>query len=267
MRCLLRLRVHRAAPWLAPFPTAEHSLPAVHPPCCAAYMIIDPRPDWVQAVIDREKQPRSNCSEWVLKNQTSMYECLLVAFSEPPEVAGDYHTSLPIWLATFPAERFHIVQVRLGACCGGATLTPVPCNNVLEQPATKQPTTRSPAQYENLTTNQAAVLGDVERFVGLDPAHNRTGLPKWNSRCGSMPPRPGPQFWPAIHTYSQVSCLSDIAEARGRQCWHVLHTCSQASCLSAEARGRQFWHVLHTCSQASCLCAAGKTSLGGRVGP
>lgn len=79
---------------------------------CAEVMSIKPRPDWLQKLeIERKAVPRRDCAELLFQNKTSMYHCLLVAFKEHPEVSGEYHANLQTWLAVYPIERFHVVQV------------------------------------------------------------------------------------------------------------------------------------------------------------
>ncbi len=90
------------------------------PPPCAEFMSITPRPEWLQKLeIDRKAVPRRDCAERLFKNESSMYDCLLVAFSEHPEVQGEYHANLQTWLAVFPPARFHVVQVSLHAFVAG----------------------------------------------------------------------------------------------------------------------------------------------------
>lgn len=80
----------------------------------AEFMSITPRPDWLQKLeIERKAVPRRDCAELLFRNKTSMYDCLLVAFQEHPEVSGEYHANLQTWLGVYPPGRFHVVQVSL----------------------------------------------------------------------------------------------------------------------------------------------------------
>lgn len=45
-------------------------------------------------------------------------------------------------------------------------------------------------QYENLTSKDAAVLKNLQLFVGLDPALAPPQLPRENIRCDAVPSMP-----------------------------------------------------------------------------
>lgn len=74
---------------------------------CAEMMMRDPRPAWM----DTYNFPRQLCSEQLFRKNASMYDCLLVALGEHPELQGEYHANLPTWLDNFPREQFYVVQV------------------------------------------------------------------------------------------------------------------------------------------------------------
>lgn len=75
-------------------------------------MMLDPRPGWFQRLeLDRAVIPRRSCSERLFQKNASMYECLVLALNEPPELQGEYHANLPVWLAHSPRQQFYVVQV------------------------------------------------------------------------------------------------------------------------------------------------------------
>ena len=81
-------------------------------PSCAELMSITPRPAALQTLeLDRTQIPSRDCSELLFKNESSMYDCLLMAFNEHPHVSGQYHANLQTWLAASPPARFHVLQV------------------------------------------------------------------------------------------------------------------------------------------------------------